>query len=232
MIKKTSTVTKSFTALSIYGNEAVYEKVNQWDDLLKSILNSNHLEEHKAKILDVFFDGQIKKALSELESICYKGSSSHFYDTTTFSFESAEPLMGLQDKVLRTLARIDKNVVIQIDYSADTTNLYFTEGYRYILMDKDGEIYDNTQGSVLVQDLSASDEWETDLFDFDSAWNPISAHARLHPKNKATFLNETMDELEYVTDLGNDFKGSKKYLKNSIKRLKNAIKNKAFIKFE
>jgi hypothetical protein len=41
-----------------------------------------------------------------------------------------------------------------------------------------------------------------------------------------------MDELEYVTDLGNDFKGSKKYLKNSIKRLKNAIKNKAFIKFE
>jgi hypothetical protein len=232
MIKKTSTVTKSFTALSIYGNEAVYEKVNQWDDLLKSILNSNHLEEHKAKILDVFFDGKIKKALSELESICYKGSSSHFYETTTFSFESAEPLMGLQEKVLRTLELIDKNVVVQIDYSADTTNLYFTEGYRYILMDKDGEIYDNTQGSVLVQDLSASDEWETDLFDFDSAWNPISAHARLHPKNKATFLNETMDELEYVTDLGNDFKGSKKYLKNSIKRLKNAIKNKAFIKFE
>ncbi len=140
--------------------------------------------------------------------------------------------MGLQEKVLRTLELIDKNVVIQIDYSADTTNLYFTEGYRYILMDQDGEIYDNTQGSVLVQDLSASDEWETDLFDFDSAWNPISAHARLHPKNKATFLNETMDELEYVTDLGNDFKGSKKYLKNSIKRLKNAIKNKAFIKFE
>jgi len=232
MIKKTSTVTKSFTALSIYGNEAVYEKVNQWDDLLKSILNSNHLEEHKAKILDVFFDGQINKALSELESICYKGSSSHFYETTTFSFESAEPLMGLQEKVLRTLELIDKNVVIQIDYSADTTNLYFTEGYRYILMDQDGEIYDNTQGSVLVQDLSASDEWETDLFDFDSAWNPISAHARLHPKNKVTFLNETMDELEYVTDLGNDFKGSKKYLKNSIKRLKNAIKNKAFIKFE
>ena len=232
MIKKTSTVTKSFTALSIYGNEAVAEKVNQWDDLLGSVLNSNNSQEHKAKILDVFFDGQIKEALSELESICYKGSSSHFYDTTTFSFESAEPLMGLQEKVLRTLARIDKNVVIQIDYSADTTNLYFTEGYRYILMDQDSGIYDNTQGSVLVQDLSASDEWETDLFDFDSAWNPISAHARLHPKNKATFLNETMDELEYVTDLGNDFKGSKKYLKNSIKRLKNAIKTKDFIKFE
>jgi hypothetical protein len=74
MINKKSTVTKSFTALSIYGNEAVAEKVNQWDALLGSILNSNHLQEHKAKILDVFFDGQIKKALSELESICYKGT--------------------------------------------------------------------------------------------------------------------------------------------------------------
>jgi hypothetical protein len=230
---------KVYSAISIYGNDAITEKVNEWFDLLVPVIASDDSKLHSKKIFEVIFLGQHVNSVTHLDSIYYKGNSSggsDYYDGLTFFFESALQLDTLQENFLNSLANVDPNVVIHMDYSIEEYvnrgSPYLTEGYRYILLDEEAQIYDNTQGSVRVQDLSASDDWETDLFDLDAMWNATSAHARLHPNNKATFLNEAMDELEYVTDLGNDYKKSKKYLKNITRSLKNTIKKKYFVKFD
>ena len=83
---------KVYSAISIYGNDAITEKVNEWFDLLVPVIASDDSKLHSKKIFEVIFLGQHVNSVTHLDSIYYKGNSSggsDYYDGLTFFFESA-----------------------------------------------------------------------------------------------------------------------------------------------
>ena len=187
-----------YTSFSFLGNNAVEEKVEAWRNSLRPLQDLDDLIEQEAKLREVFYSGYEGEIDFGAIYVDYKGD---------FHFESRSfaPL-GIQDRILQLLAEIDPNVVVSICYNKDDD----TEGYRYIVLDKFGEIYDNALGEIDGSDIDCIEIDEDDENQEDGQKNGAMIEFRL-------------DQLEAVMDLAEDFKGSRAYLKSEIKWIRRAV---------
>ena len=183
-----------YTSFVFYSNSDVAAKVEKWQKSLRPTQRLVNLAEQKARLCKLFYSGNDSEIDFGALSVAYKGD---------FMFESrVSPPFGLQDRMLELLAEIDPNVVVGIFYNKDDD----TSGYRYIVLDKNGKIYDNTHG-------------EMDGFEFVRDENGDAENQH----NNQMMIEFYSNQLEWVVDLRNDFKGSREYLKDEIKSLKKLI---------
>lgn len=190
-----------YTSFSFLGNNAVEVKIEEWRNSLRSIQNLDNLAEQEAKLREVYYSGYEGEIDFGASSVDYKGD---------FHFESRfSPPLGIQDRILLLLAEIDPNVVVSICYNKDDA----TEGYRYIVLDKFGEIFDNALGEVDGSDLDCVEIDEDDEDDEDQE----------HGQKNEAMIEFRLNQLEAVRDLAEDFKGSRAYLKSEIKWIRREI---------